>query len=71
MADNFKLKRVARGENCSLEEFRERYDLTDADATRIYSKFGPSCVELEILMAAKRSLISREVPRKYQIDPEE
>ncbi len=42
-----------RGNAISLEEFTARYSLAPEEAKRLFSRFGPSAIELELLMQAK------------------
>lgn len=46
--------RVLRGRPYSVEEFRAKYALDLHDAEDLLKRFGPSSVELDLLMAAKR-----------------
>ncbi|MFK0335611.1 hypothetical protein [Rhizobium sp. 2MFCol3.1] len=46
--------RALRGKPYSLEEFRAKYALDQHDAEDLFQRFGPSSVELDLLMAAKR-----------------
>ncbi|MBB3595899.1 ribosomal protein S8E [Rhizobium sp. BK529] len=47
-------KRTMRGRPYSLEEFERKYKLDRESAKNIYERFGPSSVELDLLMAAKK-----------------
>jgi len=47
-------RKVVRGRAYSIAEFARKYRLDDADAKRLFYKFGPSSTELDLLMAAKR-----------------
>lgn len=47
-------RKVMRGHPYSIAEFARKYRLDDAEAKRIFYKFGPSSTELDLLMAAKR-----------------
>jgi hypothetical protein len=47
-------KRATRGRPYSLEEFERKYELDRQSARIIYERFGPSSVELDLLMAAKK-----------------
>ena len=49
----FERRRLLRGAPYSLEEFRSRYRLAAGEAETLYRRFGPSSVELDLLMAAK------------------
>jgi len=46
--------RTLRGRPYSLSEFAEKYGLEDDQAEDLFSRFGPSSIELDLLMAAKR-----------------
>jgi hypothetical protein len=46
--------RTLRGRPYSLNEFAEKYGLEDDQAEDLFSRFGPSSIELDLLMAAKR-----------------
>jgi hypothetical protein len=50
--------RVARGRPYSLAEFADKYGLDDDTALKLFTRFGPSSVELDLLMAAKTRLPS-------------
>lgn len=43
-----------RGRPYSLHEFASKYGLQSEQAESLFSRFGPSSVELDLLMAAKR-----------------
>ncbi len=47
-------RKVLRGRPYSIAEFARKYRLDDAEAKRLFYKFGPSSTELYLLMAAKR-----------------
>jgi hypothetical protein len=47
-------RKVTRGRPYSVGEFAEKYRLEEAEAERLFAKFGPSSTELDLLMAAKR-----------------
>jgi hypothetical protein len=47
-------RKVTRGRPYSVGEFAEKYRLEDEEAERLFTKFGPSSTELDLLMAAKR-----------------
>ncbi len=51
-------RKVIRGRPYSIAEFARKYRLDDAEAKRLFYKFGPSSTELDLLMAAKRRLPS-------------
>lgn len=42
------------GKRYELEDFRSRYGLELEKALDLYERFGPSMMELDLLMAAKR-----------------
>lgn len=46
-------RRVVRGAPYTLDEFKERYGLEDRDAYRLFTKFGPSSIDLDAFMAAR------------------
>ncbi|WP_337266849.1 hypothetical protein [Oryzifoliimicrobium ureilyticus] len=48
--------RTMRGRPYSLAEFMAKYDLSEQEAGDLYTRFGPSSVELDLLMAAKRRI---------------
>lgn len=43
----------SRGYSYSLEQFAEKYELNHETAEDLFYRFGPSSVELDLLMAAK------------------
>ncbi|MGV1793872.1 hypothetical protein GR212_07380 [Rhizobium lusitanum] len=47
-------RKAIRGRPYSIAEFARKYRLEDAEAKRLFYKFGPSSTELDLLMAAKR-----------------
>jgi hypothetical protein len=47
-------RRLVRGNPYSLEDFQKKYGLDDAMAENLFLRFGPSSIELDLLMAAKR-----------------
>lgn len=47
-------RKVTRGRPYSISEFAEKYRLEGEEAERLFTKFGPSSTELDLLMAAKR-----------------
>jgi hypothetical protein len=49
----FERRRIARGEPYTLEEFCTKYGLDPVLGKDLYFRFGPSSIELDILMAAK------------------
>lgn len=50
-----------KGNAYSLEQFATRYDLADEQAEDLFYRFGPSAIELDILMAANNAR-RRELP---------
>lgn len=42
-----------RGEPYTLERFRQRYGLSANEARDLFQRFGPSAIELDLLMQAK------------------
>ncbi|MBB3655296.1 hypothetical protein FHX15_000495 [Rhizobium sp. BK650] len=46
--------RTLRGRPYSLREFAAKYGLKNEQAESLFTRFGPSSVELDLLMAAKR-----------------
>lgn len=48
-------KRRAGGEAYTLEAFAEKYGIDPVEATDLFTRFGPSKIELDLLMAAKRA----------------
>ncbi|MBD9448062.1 hypothetical protein [Rhizobium sp. RHZ01] len=55
---DFERRRVLRGNAYTLEEFRSRYGLHPDVAEDLFYRFGPSSIELDILMAAKTRVAS-------------
>lgn len=45
--------RRLREPHCTLEQFAKKYGLLDDEAKTLFDKFGPSLVELDLLMKAK------------------
>ncbi|WEZ84239.1 hypothetical protein P6U16_06135 [Rhizobium sp. 32-5/1] len=45
--------RQQRGAPCTLAEFKQRYNLGDEEALDLFTRFGPSEIELDLLMTAK------------------
>jgi hypothetical protein len=41
--------------NYSLEQFQEKYRLGQEEASRLYAKFGPNKVDLDLLMKGKQN----------------
>ncbi|NTJ66562.1 hypothetical protein G6M50_15140 [Agrobacterium rhizogenes] len=54
----FERRRTIRGAAYSLAEFQKKYRLDDRMAEDLFIRFGPSSVELDLLMAAKRRSLS-------------
>jgi len=48
-----KIPTKLRGRPYTLEEFSEKYALPADEAESIFKRFGPSSVELDLLMSAK------------------
>ncbi|PDT13830.1 hypothetical protein CO670_26165 [Rhizobium sp. J15] len=46
--------RILRGRPYSLDEFASKYGLQSEQAESLFTRFGPSSIELDLLMAAKR-----------------
>jgi hypothetical protein len=46
-------RRVVRGTPYTLKEFKKKYELEDRDAYRLFTKFGPSSIDLDAFMAAR------------------
>lgn len=46
-------RRVTRGGPWTLKEFATTYGLADDEATRLFTRFGPSMIDLMLLMTAK------------------
>lgn len=55
---SFQRRRPIRGAAYSLEDFQKKYGLDDALAENLFIRFGPSSIELDLLMAAKRRILS-------------
>ena len=47
-------QRPLRGRPYTIDEFRSKYRLDAGTAEDLFVRFGPSSVELDLLMAAKR-----------------
>lgn len=47
-------RRPTRGAPYSLAEFQKKYGLEDDIAENLFVRFGPSAIELDLLMKAKR-----------------
>lgn len=54
----FQRRRQARGRPYTLGEFAKRYGLAEDEAKDLYIRFGPSAIELDLLMAAKKKMPS-------------
>lgn len=56
MQDNipFERRRALRGVAYTLAEFQQRYRLSKTTAEDLFVRFGPSSIELDLLMAAKK-----------------
>ncbi|KRB49264.1 hypothetical protein ASE04_19035 [Rhizobium sp. Root708] len=50
----FERRRALRGVAYSLAEFQEKYRLSRSTAEDLFFRFGPSAIELDILMSAKK-----------------
>ncbi|MGZ9724288.1 hypothetical protein [Rhizobium miluonense] len=50
----FERRRPVRGAPYSLAEFQKKYGLNDGIAEDLFARFGPSAIELDLLMQAKR-----------------
>ena len=61
---NSKSNRPQRGAPYSLEEFQQKHDLTPEVAQDLFARFGPSAIELDLLMSAKRKVPSLAVIAK-------
>ena len=46
--------KVLRGRPYSIDEFASKYGLRSDQAESLFTRFGPSSIELDLLMAAKR-----------------
>ena len=46
-------RRATRGGPWTLEEFATAYGLSQDEATRLFTRFGPSMTDLILLMTAK------------------
>jgi hypothetical protein len=53
---DFQRRRPVRGRPYTLEEFAAKYRLAKHAAEDLYVRFGPSAIELDLLMAAKRQV---------------
>ncbi|NTH49273.1 hypothetical protein G6K98_32075 [Agrobacterium rhizogenes] len=50
----FERLRRLRGPAYSLTDFRQKYGLDETTAEDLFVRFGPSSIELDLLMAAKQ-----------------
>jgi hypothetical protein len=50
----FERRRLLRGAPYSLMEFKSKYGLDASTAEDLFVRFGPSSIELDLLMSAKR-----------------
>lgn len=50
--------RQMRGTPYSLAEFQAKYGLANKEAEDLFVRFGPSSIELDLLMAAKQRPLS-------------
>ncbi|WP_420832196.1 hypothetical protein [Rhizobium cauense] len=55
---HFERRRAVRGRAYTMEEFQARYGLHEQEAEDLFFRFGPSSIELDLLMAAKRKVPS-------------
>ncbi|NLS00416.1 hypothetical protein HGP17_26610 [Rhizobium sp. P38BS-XIX] len=53
-------RRPVRGAAYSLAEFQQKYGLEGGTAENLFERFGPSSIELDLLMAAKRRVPSMQ-----------
>jgi hypothetical protein len=53
MQDRPTRTRQQRGAPCTLKDFQDRYNLGDEEALDLFTRFGPSEIELDLLMTAK------------------
>ncbi|ASW04740.1 hypothetical protein CKA34_01685 [Rhizobium sp. 11515TR] len=58
MQRSFERRRPIRGAAYCLADFQKKYGLDDATAQDLFVRFGPSSIELDLLMAAKRKIFS-------------
>jgi hypothetical protein len=58
---DFQRRHRIRGAAYSLEQFAEKYDLDNQSAEDLFYRFGPSSIELDLLMKAKAAN-RRELP---------
>ncbi|MFJ6322179.1 MULTISPECIES: hypothetical protein [unclassified Rhizobium] len=50
----FERRRLLRGAAYCLADFQQKYGLNDKTAEDLFVRFGPSSIELDLLMAAKQ-----------------
>jgi hypothetical protein len=55
---SFERRRPIRGASYCLADFQRKYGLDDATAEDLFVRFGPSSIELDLLMAAKLKAFS-------------
>jgi hypothetical protein len=55
---SFERRRPIRGTAYCLADFQKKYGLDEATAEDLFVRFGPSSIELDLLMAAKRRILS-------------
>ncbi|NEI72916.1 hypothetical protein GR212_25470 [Rhizobium lusitanum] len=65
----FERRRQVRGVPYSLAEFQKKYSLDDGMAEDLFIRFGPSAIELDLLMKAKRrapsfSELTKDMPHR-------
>ena len=53
MSEPRTVRRRRHGKDWTLEEFGKIYGLDEDDAERLFSRFGPSSIDLTLLMNAK------------------
>jgi chemotaxis protein histidine kinase CheA len=58
---DFRKRHTIRGSAYTLEQFAEKYDLDTEKAEDLFYRFGPSSIELDLLMKAKAGN-RRELP---------
>lgn len=57
------------GEPWTVEEFGARYSLEEYEAHRLFRRFGPYSVDLEVLMRAKRQRDLQTSAQVLAIEP--
>jgi hypothetical protein len=62
-------RRPVRGVPYSLAEFQKKYRLDGDKAEDLFVRFGPSAIELDLLMNAKRQVptfsdLTKDMPRR-------